>query len=172
MKRLYPALLGLAVCVIGIFTINIFTIPSHRVEAAQAQKPMPKNADVEREFIRMEEEANELFMKREFAKLAENWADDVVFINLTGKIEENKAAVLKAMQESKEKYDSLKNSDYRVRLNGNIAVVSFLTTATGPVSFQARYTDISEKRNGKWKLVHSHGTIVQGSLRLQSKQQN
>lgn len=176
MKRFHAALLALSASIICLFVISNFTNAPFRADAASAQSkkgtPAQKNADVEREFIRMEEEANELFMKREFAKLAENWADDVVFINLIGKIDENKAAALKGMQESKERYDSLKNSDYRIRVNGNVAVISYLTTATGPVSFQARFTDIAEKRNGKWKLVHSQGTIVQGTLRLQSKQQN
>lgn len=173
MKRFFPALLGFAVCTISLFVTGNFTIAPPPA-AAQSKKgaPAQKNANDEQELIRLEDEANELFMKREFAKLAENWADDVVIINLTGKIDENKAGALNGMQKSKEQYDSLKNSDYRVRVNGNVAVVSFLTTAIGPASFQARFTDISEKRNGKWKLVHSHGTIVQGSLRLQSKQQN
>lgn len=109
--------------------------------------------------------------KREFAKLAENWADDMVIINLLGKIE-GKAAALKGMQESKEQYDSLKNSEYKVRFYGNLAIVSFQTTATGPISGQARYTDVLVKQNGKWKLIHSQGTIVQGSLSIPPKKQN
>lgn len=176
MKRFHSARPAIAACAICLFAISNFTGAPSQTNAASAQStkgvPTQKNVDDERELIRLEEEGNELFMKREFAKLAENWADDVVFINLTGKIDENKAAALKGMQESKEQYDSLKNSEYRVRINGNVAVVSYLTTATGAVSFQARFTDLLEKRTGKWKLVHSHGTIVQGSLRLQSRQQN
>lgn len=172
MKRFHSARFAIAACAICLFAISNFTIaPPQAAPQSKKGAPAQKNANDERELIRLEEEGNELFLKREFAKLAENWADDVVFINLTGKIDENNAAALNGMQKSKEQYDFLKNSEYRVRINGNVAVVSFLTTAIGPASFQARYTDILEKRNGKWKLVHSHGTIVQGSLRLQSKQQ-
>lgn len=172
MKRFHQTRIAIAACSISLFAMIscAVAIAHDNAAALQAKKgAAQKNADVERELIRLEEQYNELFLKHEFAKIVENWADDVVFINLEGKIQD-KAAALKEMQESKDRFDTLKNTEFKVRVKDDVAVITYLVTVTGTISGQARYTDILEKRNGKWILVHSQGTIVQGAVTTPPKQ--
>lgn len=165
MKRHSLALLALAV-----FGLCVYYTTGAAVSQSKQASPAKSNASVEQELIRLEEEGLEASLKQDARKIGEMLADDYFGINFEGQVED-KAKVLEVIANPPMKFDSLKNSEYKVSVLGEVAIVTALTTATGPVSGQARFTDVWVKRNGKWKLLNSQGTLVQGTVTGLPKQQ-
>lgn len=126
------------------------------------------DARIEQEIIRLENEGNDILLKRDVARLAQMLADDFFGTELDGKVY-NKAGALTRFKDDPYQWETSTNSEYKVRIYRDIVVVTFLTTASGkmngqPVKGQARFTDTWVKQKGKWKLAVSQGTIVEGSV--------
>lgn len=126
------------------------------------------DAKIEQEIIQLENEANDMTIKRDVARLEQLIADDAFLTDLSGKVFD-KAGLLNQFKNDPYKWESSTNSEYKVRIYGDVVVITFLTTASGklkdqPVKGQARSTDTWVKQKGQWKLAVSHGTIVEGSV--------
>jgi hypothetical protein len=165
MKRYSLTLLALAV-----FGLCAYYTTATAVSQSKKASSAKSNTDVEQELIRLEEEGLAAWLKQDVRKLGDLMADNYFEIDFEGKVN-NKAKALEMVANPPMKFDSVKLSDFKVSVYGEVAVVTGLSTATGPVSGQARFTDVWVKQGGKWKLTNSQGTLVQGTVTGLPKQQ-
>lgn len=136
--------------------------------AAIAAAATETNAQIEQEIIKLENEGCDIAIKRDVKRLEQMLADDTFITDLNGKVFD-KAGLLTQAKNDPYQWESFTNSEYKVRIYGEVVVVTFLTTGSGklngqPVKGQARSTDTWVKQKGQWKLAVSQGTIVEGSV--------
>lgn len=80
-------------------------------------------------------------------------AEDYVGTTLRGEIE-NKAQYLAQLAPNA---DMVKADDYKVRVFGNMAIMTHRATVEGVRNIQFRSTHVWMKRGGKWLIVAHHG---------------
>lgn len=136
--------------------------------AAIAAAAAETDAKIEQEIIKLENEGADIFVKRDVARFEKMLADDVFMTDVDGKVYD-RAGIIAQFKNDPNQWESATNSEYKVRIYGDVAVVTFLTTASGkvngqPAKGQARSTDVLVKQNGQWKLAVTQGTIVEGSV--------
>ena len=95
-----------------------------------------------------------------------NFADDYFGVSsLTGKLN-TKADDVAEIKNRKEVYDSAVSSDMRVRVEGNTGIVTGIYHLKGkddkgqPLDRRIRYTDVYVKRDGRWQVLGSQGTLI------------
>lgn len=162
------SLLTLAVVAVFFSSCSATTGKATASPAAIAAVAAETDAKIEQEIIRLENDANDIGIKRDVARLEQMIADDAFFTDLNGKVFD-KAGLLNQFKNDPYIWESSTSSEYKVRIYGEVVVVTFLTTASGklkgqPVKGQARSTDTWVKQKGQWKLAVSQGTIVEGSV--------
>jgi ketosteroid isomerase-like protein len=89
-------------------------------------------------------------------------ADDWTVTDIAGTVR-TKAAVFRDMFATHERpIKAMAIDDVDVRLFGSIAVVTGRTSATGSdgTHVMLRFTDVFEKRDGRWQAVVSQGTPI------------
>ena len=91
-------------------------------------------------------------------------ADDWSVTDPAGRVL-SKSQVMSELDSGERKLESGKIDDVKVRLFGEVAVVTGRTTATGSyqgntVSVTLRFTDVFVNRNGQWLAVASHATLI------------
>lgn len=130
----------------------------HLVEGAEAE------SEAEKEVLKAEEELDQAFAKGDTNVLDSIWADDVVYTSASGQVF-TKAQYLARFQSGARKFDSFAHDDIRVRLYGNMAVLTGRSTSVlhdgsklsaGP----RRFTHIYVKLDGRWRLVAHQVTDV------------
>lgn len=130
--------------------------------AAQHKAPASNNPQ---ELISMEDAWAKAAVSRDAAALARIIAPDWKGQNEHGKIMD-RAAMIKEATAGDEKLQSMVNHDLHVRFLGNDhAIVQGMDNETGirkgkPVKEVYSWTDIYEKRGGKWVAVASQNTPV------------
>ena len=77
----------------------------------------------------------------------------------------SRAETLEEVRKGEPRYQVFRNSDMRVRLYGDTALVLGLTTVKGtsggqPFAAELRFTDTLLKRSGRWVIVASHASRV------------
>jgi ketosteroid isomerase-like protein len=84
------------------------------------------------------------------------------FVMSTGRAElQTRAEYLHKVQVDEEPHASIVRDDERVRVYGDVVLVSHrLTRTTGARRFVFRVTDVCVRREGGWKLVNRHVTEV------------
>jgi ketosteroid isomerase-like protein len=75
----------------------------------------------------------------------------------------SRAETLEEVRKGEPRYEVFRNSDMRVRLYGDTALVLGLTTVKGtsggrPFAAELRFTDTLLKRGGRWVIVASHAS--------------
>jgi hypothetical protein len=167
MRRYSLTFLALAVLGLGLYYTTGAAVESASAisTASQSKKASSAKPDakVEQELIRAEEESLDAWLRKDVRKMGELLADNYSEIDFEGKVND-RARALELVANPPMKFDSIKLSDFKVSAYGDVAVVTGLSTATGPISGQARFTDVWVKQGGKWKLTHSQGTLVQGTV--------
>jgi hypothetical protein len=167
MKWYSPALFTLTVFGLCLYYTTGAAVESASATSAASQSKKASsakpNAGVEQEIIRLEEESLDAWLRKDVRKMGELLADNYSEIDFEGKVND-RAKALETVANPPMKFDSVKLSDFKVSVYGDVAVVTGLSTATGPVSGQARFTDVWVKQGGKWKLTNSQGTLVQGTV--------
>jgi uncharacterized protein (TIGR02246 family) len=98
------------------------------------------------------------------AALERIWADDLTFINLRGDVQ-TKAQRLADIQSGANRFDSLETTDRTVRVYGDTAVMTSLTTLKGQyggqeASGQYRVTNVFVRRSGAWQIVSLQMTPI------------
>jgi ketosteroid isomerase-like protein len=95
-----------------------------------------------------------------------NLADDYFGVSsMTGKLT-TKAEDVADVKNRKEEYDSAVSSDMQVRVDGNTGMVTGIYHLKGrddkgqPLDRRIRYTDIYAKRDGRWQVIASQGTLI------------
>ena len=121
-------------------------------------KPRPLN--VEQELIRLENEANEAWLKRDVEAYARLLADDYIETDPHGTMA-TKAEELELVKSTKTTVISAIADDFRVRVYGDAAVVTFRLTVKNRIdgketAGQERFTNTWIKRDGRWQCVAVH----------------
>jgi ketosteroid isomerase-like protein len=101
---------------------------------------------------------------KDAAALERIWADDLTYINPGGAML-TKAQRLADIQSGANRFDSLEVSDRTVRVYGDTAVMTSLTTMKGQyggqdASGQYRVTNVFAKRGGGWQIVSLQMTRI------------
>jgi ketosteroid isomerase-like protein len=112
----------------------------------------------------LNEESGEAQVKRDIAALDRMLADDFILTRANGVVA-NKAENLADVQSGDRSFASYTSDDVRVRLYGDAAVVTGRVTSTGTYKGQDfsgrfRYTKMFIKRDGQWRIVAWHATLM------------
>ena len=119
----------------------------------------------EQELIQIERDWCTAFLKRDSALLGRILADD--YTGVTGRgVVESKAEALAGVKDTSSAFDACVDTNFKVRVYGDAAVVTALATRSGRykgVAFKDRralYTDTFVRRDGRWQCVASQSTFV------------
>jgi ketosteroid isomerase-like protein len=114
----------------------------------------------------MEHEWNDASKRGDVAWFDRNYADDATDISSrTGAIH-TKAEEIASMKTDKTVLDSLELSNLNVRVEGNAAVITGINRVKGhdaqgkPFDRSTRFTDTYVKRDGRWQVWATQGTVV------------
>jgi len=97
------------------------------------------------------------------AALDRIYADDFIGVGPSGTVR-NKAQVIADFTSGSLKFQSITTDDVQVRVYGNTAVESGLSTMTGQdkgktVPSDTRFTRVWVKQQGRWRLVANHYSL-------------
>jgi ketosteroid isomerase-like protein len=137
---------------------------------AKATKGQPSGEKVgmsgnaEQEVTQLTDQYIAALKGKDAAALERIWADDLTFINPGGAML-TKAQRLADIQSGANRFDSLEVSDRTVRVYGDTAVMTSLTTMKGQyggqdASGQYRVTNVFARRGGGWQIVSLQMTPI------------
>ena len=129
--------------------------------AVRAQtQARPKSESVEQELIRLERESNDAWLRRDVEAYARLLADDYIETGPDGDMA-TKAEELALVKSTETTITSAAADDFRVRVYGDAAVVTFRLTFKKPVdgketTGRERFTNTWIRRDGRWQCVAVH----------------
>ena len=140
----------IAVALVGV----LVAVPAH------AQKQSAGEQEV-RNATRMLDEAS--LIKKDRATMDRLYAPDYVYNHSNGTVT-NKSQEIAEYMSSEIKWTAHKADDVKVRMYGDVAVVTGVSTLTGSAKGYAsgarRFTELWVKRNGRWQTVGGQSTII------------
>ncbi len=127
---------------------------------AHAQKTNAR----EQEVLKATQMLNEAsLIKKDRATMERVYADDYVYNHSNGSIT-NKAQEIAEYMSSDLKWTAQKTDGLKVRMYGDVAVVTGVSTLTGSAKGYAsgprRFTEIWVRRNGRWQTIGGQSTLV------------
>ena len=119
---------------------------------------------VEQELIKLENEWGDALIKHDPAPIDKMLADDFIGTTPEGAVY-TKAQLLESVKSSKEDIISMVDDEVKVHVYGDAAVISARNTVKMRVegketNFQERYTDTWVKRDGRWRCVAGHNSVI------------
>ena len=120
---------------------------------------------VEQELMQLERDWCTAQIKKDVAFFSRILADDFTQISSRG-VMQTKTEFLAALKDPKSSTDSCPQRNVRVRLYGNSAVVTGLTTAAGRnegvafKDYQVLWTDTFIMKDERWQCVATQSTII------------
>ena len=129
------SLLTLAVVAVFFSSCSATTDKATASPAAIAAVAAETDAKIEQEIIRLENEVNDMTIKRDLARFEQMLTNDVFITYLDGKVYD-KAGLLTQFKNDPNQFESITNSEYKVRIYGDVVVVTYLTTASGKMNGQ------------------------------------
>ena len=146
-----------------VFAVSLVVLVFGVAALAQTQA-QPKSGSVEQELIKLEKGWNDSWVKRDWAFLDQILADDYTGTHSDGSVF-TKAQELADMKSNESVVASIMSDDFKVRVYGDVAVVTFRFTtkeqAKGKdTSGQYRTTDIWVKLAGRWQCVAGHSSEI------------
>ncbi len=115
----------------------------------------------------MEHEWNDASKRKDVSWFERNYADDASDISSRTGALHSKAEEIASMQTDKTVLESLELSDLDVRVEGNTAIVTGINHVKGrdeqgqPFARRTRFTDTFIKRDGRWQVRATQGTLIQ-----------
>ena len=115
----------------------------------------------------MERDWNDASLRRDVAWFERNYADDASEISSRTGALRSKAEEIESMKTEKSVLESLELSDLNVRVEGNTAIVTGINHVKGrdeqgkPLDRRVRFTDTFIKRDGRWQVWATQGTLIQ-----------
>jgi ketosteroid isomerase-like protein len=121
-----------------------------------------KGDKTQQEVLGLEKEFSEAIVKNDAGAVGRILADDWIIIDPDGSMID-RARFLDVIKSGALTHEMMESDDTRVRIYGNTAIVTALTTTKGKFSRQSfttqeRATDVLVKLNGRWQCVLSHLT--------------
>jgi ketosteroid isomerase-like protein len=136
-----------------------FTIAAVLIAALAAVPALMlgQESKAEQEVLELHRANDQALLKADIATLDKNMADDITVVEGNGVIT-SKADLLEHLKSGKMKFESIEESDAKIHVYGNTAVITSTSKVTAEVfgrhlSGQARNTYILLKRDGKWVAV-------------------
>jgi len=138
----------------------MFTFLGVGVSAAQPPKPSQDPADISA-IKQLEQDMGDAMISLDMERLSQIYADDFVTVGSSRRVF-TKADIMNDFQSFHDKLESFENGAIDVQVFGNVAVangsVSEKRSRGGKdVSGEFLWTDLLEKRAGKWQVVRSAG---------------
>lgn len=117
---------------------------------------------MEEELLKLEKAFAESIVKNDREGIGRIVADDWIIIDPNGEIVD-RTRFFEVIQSGALTHDTMESEDFRVRVYGDSAVVTAITSAKGKFmgqefSTQERATDVFVKRDGCWQCVLTHLT--------------
>ena len=119
---------------------------------------------VERDLIKLENDWSTAWQKKDAAFLQKLWADEYLSTDQDGNTF-TKTQDLANVSDRGTSITSFALTDLKVHLYGDTAVVTGLNTVKSTFkgkdsSGAYRFTDVFVKRDGRWQVVATHGSLV------------
>jgi ketosteroid isomerase-like protein len=114
----------------------------------------------------MENDWNEAAKQKNAAWFQRNYADDASNISSRNAALQTKSEAIASMKTDKTVLESLELSELSPRVDGNFAVVTGVNRVRGrdeqgkPFDQRVRFTDTFIKRDGRWQVWASQGTLI------------
>jgi ketosteroid isomerase-like protein len=135
------------------FTAALIGVP------ASAQSP----AAADQEILKLERAYDDAFLKKDRAAMERLLADDFVYVHSNGTMT-NRTQEIEETISADVKWTASKLDDLKVRVYGDVAVVTGVQTLTGSakgyVSGARRFTNVWVRRNGRWQTVGGQSTLA------------
>lgn len=115
----------------------------------------------------IERDWNEAARKKDVAWFERNYANDATDVSSQTGVMHTRAAEIESMKTDKTVLESLELSELNVRVDGNTAIVTGINHIKGRdaqgkgIDRRARFTDTFIKRDGRWQVWATQGTIIQ-----------
>jgi ketosteroid isomerase-like protein len=118
--------------------------------------------DMEEELLKVEKAFAEAIIKSDLEGLADFVTDDWIIIDPNGEIVD-RARFFEVIKSGALTHDTMESENFRVRVYGNSAVVTAITSTKGKFmgqefSTRERATDVFVKSDGRWQCVLTHLT--------------
>jgi ketosteroid isomerase-like protein len=114
----------------------------------------------------MENDWNEAARKKDVAWFERNYADDATHVMARMPGLQTKADVIASTKVDKSVVESIELLEPNVRVDGNVAIVTGVNRVRGrdeqgrPFDRRVRFTDTFIKRDGRWQVWASQGTVI------------
>ena len=117
---------------------------------------------MEEELLKLEKAFAEAIVKNDLEALADFVTDDWIIIDPNGEIVD-RARFFEVIKSGALTHDTMESEDFRVRVYGESAVVTAITSTKGKFmgqefSTRERATDVFIKRDQRWQCVLTHLT--------------
>jgi ketosteroid isomerase-like protein len=134
----------------------VITVSSFAARQMRNGKP-GQNGNVEQTIRQLDRDWVKAYTRGDTAVLDRIYADDLIVTNPDGSVG-NKAEELAAIKSGAFAFQSITNEDVRVRVFGEMAVVTGRSMMKGrykdqDISGGYRYTDVYLKKRGRWQAV-------------------
>lgn len=133
---------------------------------AQTAREKTNDSDnTEQVILGLEKEGREATLKNDIEANDRLLADNWVNVNTDGSVT-TKAKLMELLKDGSFKIMSIDNDEVMVRLFGDAAVVTGLSTTkragqdSEVVTRQVRFTRVYAKRQGRWQVVSAHNTLI------------
>lgn len=133
--------------------------------AQAAREKQQATLSSEQLILQLENEGREATLKNDIEANDRLLADNWVNINPDGSIT-TKAKLIELLKAGSFKIMSIDNAEVRVRVYGDAAVVTGLSTSKRAgqgddiVTRQVRFTRVYAKPKGRWQVVSAHNTLL------------
>jgi ketosteroid isomerase-like protein len=121
----------------------------------------------EQEVLKVENDWNQALVKRDTASLQQFYADEYLYTDPDGLVWDKAKDLANLTSGSAARLSAYKLDDTRVRMYGDVAVVTGRNTIKGvfervysDVSGAYRFTDVFVKRNGRWQCIASQASRI------------
>ena len=163
MKRLFGVIL-LTCLALSIALGQTQTLEKKIEKVQPTGSKVSSTNNAEQEVTQLTDQYIAALKAKDTASLERIWGDDLTFINPGGLVL-TKSQRLADIQSGANRFDSLEASDRMVRVYGDVAVMTSLTTMKGQyggqeASGQYRVTNVFARRSGAWQIVSLQMTPI------------
>jgi ketosteroid isomerase-like protein len=122
-------------------------------------------ASDKRELTQLVNDINAAVVNADIAFLERVLHQNYVHYGQRGTVE-NRAQYLKNRKTGRVDFESLSADEIKIRLYGDVAIVTYRSTAKGKdqqgeIDFQRSLSRVFVRRDGRWQQVHSQATLIQ-----------
>jgi ketosteroid isomerase-like protein len=141
------------------------SVPAYGQTPEKKPAPSAKPADASAELMKLEHDMLAALLKKDAAAFGKHFADDAVLTTPDGAVQ-TKAQLMGDVKSGALVLEASTISDMKVKVHGDAAVVSYITTDKGKykgqdISGRFRWTDVFVRQGGAWRLVAGQGTPIQ-----------